>query len=186
MTRVVTHLITGFAGAGKTTLLRTLVAQRPRDEHWALLLNGTGGVISSEGVTVQALTDGCACCTARVTFRTALVQLLRAARPQRLLIELAGIGDPAGVKMVFNEASIARAVALRNTLCVVNAQQLTDPRITAHDSYAAPLRHAGHIILAGNDPGAAAAHLGLSDAAGTPITLMHDAGLSLLDVEPTR
>jgi G3E family GTPase len=188
MTRIATHLITGFSGAGKTTLVRALLAQRPSEEHWALLLNGSGGIAGSDGVSVMQLTDGCACCSARVSFRTALVQLLRAARPRRLLIELAGAGDPAGVKVVLNEAPIARVVELHNILCVVDPRQLADARIAAHESYAAQLKHADCIVLAQANDGsdgvaarAAAARLEIPDAA---ITLMQDAGLSLLDIVP--
>ncbi len=181
MTRVSTHLISGFPGAGKTTLLRALLAQRPHAEHWALLLNATGGIAEANGISLRQISDGCACCSARVSFRTALVQLLRAARPQRLLIELAGTGDPAGVKTVLHEASIEGAVDLRSTLCVVQPRHLMNIDITGHDIYRAQLRHADSVILARDDEDADARRalttLGVREAA---VLLMKDAGLRLL------
>jgi G3E family GTPase len=184
MTRVATHLITGFPGAGKTTLLRAMVALRPRTERWALLLNAAGGIADSDGVSVRQISDGCACCSARVAFRTALVQLLRAARPQRLLIELAGTGDPAGIKTVLNEASIESAAVLRSTLCVVQPRHLANADIVSHDIYRSQLHHADNVILATDHEEAAArgtlAKLGVRSAA---VMLIKDAGLRLL--EPT-
>ena len=187
MTRVATHLITGFPGAGKTTLLRALLSHRPREAHWALLLNAAGGIDDADGVSVRQITDGCACCSARVAFRTALVQLLRAARPQRLLIELAGSGDPAGVKTVLNEAAIERAVVLHSTLCVVQPRHLANTAITSHEIYRSQLRHADHVVVALEHEGTAAqdalAGLGVRPAA---VLLMKNAGLPLLEPAPTH
>lgn len=43
-TRVITHLVMGFLGAGKTTLLRHLLAHKPEQERWAILVNEFGEV----------------------------------------------------------------------------------------------------------------------------------------------
>lgn len=171
-------MITGFPGAGKTTLLRALLGLRPHAEHWALLLNGsnTGSIASADGVTVQQLGNECACCSGRVGFRTALVQLLRSARPQRLLIELAGAGDPAGVKAVLHEASLARVVTFVNTVCVVQPRHLANADIAAHEIYAAQLEHADQFVLAQADD---AAHQALTPR-GKPVTLMQHATPSVL------
>ena len=182
MTPVATHLIAGFPGAGKTTLLRALIARRPHAERWALLLNAAGGIADAECVSVRQISDGCACCSARVTFRTALVQLLRESRPQRLLIELAGTGDPAGVNTVLNEAAIARAVVLHSTLCVVQPRHLANADIRGHEIYRSQLCHADHVILAldQEDDFArdALANLGVRS---TAVRMMNDADLTLLD-----
>jgi G3E family GTPase len=111
------------------------------------------------------------------------VQLLRAADAQRLLIELAGAGDPAGVKTVLGEEAIARAVTLRSTLCVINPGDLADARTTAREIYLAQLRHADHFILAGDASDCAEARIVLArlGVPGTAITLLQDAGPALLD-----
>jgi G3E family GTPase len=176
MTPVTAHLITGFPGAGKSTLLRVLLAQRPHGEHWALLLNGNSRIDSAYGITVHQLGDACACCTGRVRFRTALVQLLRSARAQRLWIELAGTGDPAGVKLVLNEASISAAATLANTICVVQPRHLANADIAAHGIYAAQLNHADQFVLAQAD---AATRAALAPR-GKPVIEMHGATLNAL------
>ena len=177
--RLPTHLITGFPGAGKTALLRALLAQRSGDEHWALLLNATSRVTSGDGVTVHHLGTECACCTGRVGFRTALVRLLRSARPQRLLIELPGTGDPAGVKQVLQEDAIARAVTLVSNLCVVQPRHLANADIATHDIYRSQLNHATQFVLAEADKPAHETLAGFNKF-NKPVTLLHDATLALL------
>jgi G3E family GTPase len=182
MTPVDTHLMTGFPGAGKTTLLRALLAQRPPAERWALLLNASSTIEPAAGISMAQVTDGCACCSARVSFRVALVQLLRTAKPHRLLIELAGVGDPVGIFAVLSEASLTRAVLLRNTLCVVQPRHLANADITAHEIYLSQVRHADHIVVADTAADATAvpaalAGLGLGE---TRFTVMSDASLGLL------
>lgn len=39
-----TNLITGFLGSGKTTTLRHLLAHKPADEKWAILVNEFGEI----------------------------------------------------------------------------------------------------------------------------------------------
>ena len=38
------HLITGFLGTGKSSFIQALVAAKPADEHWAILVNEFGQV----------------------------------------------------------------------------------------------------------------------------------------------
>ena len=42
LSQIPTHLIAGPLGAGKTSLLQNLLAQRPADERWAVLINEFG------------------------------------------------------------------------------------------------------------------------------------------------
>ncbi len=39
-----THVISGTLGAGKTSVLRSLLAQRPEHERWAVLINEFGEI----------------------------------------------------------------------------------------------------------------------------------------------
>ena len=97
-----THVISGALGAGKTSVLRSLLAQRPSDERWAVLINEFGdiGLDSAllegdqEGVSFSEVAGGCVCCVNGVPFQVALVQLLRKAQPDRLFIEPSGLGHP--------------------------------------------------------------------------------------------
>ena len=180
-TATAAHLIVGFPGAGKTALLRALLEQRPLAEHWALLLNGSSRIPHAKDVTVHQLGNHCACCTGRVGFRTALVQLLRGARPHRLWIELAGAGDPAAIKQVLHEASFAGVVKLYNTICVVQPRHLANADIAGHGIYAAQLKHADYFVLAEDD----AVALNALTPRGKPMMLLQDATLGALSTPAT-
>ena len=39
-----TNIITGFLGAGKTTLIQQLLANKPANERWAVLVNEFGQI----------------------------------------------------------------------------------------------------------------------------------------------
>ncbi|MEZ6140751.1 MAG: GTP-binding protein [Zavarzinella sp.] len=101
--RIATNLITGFLGVGKTTTILQLMAQRPENEQWAVIVNeygdiGIDGAIlesAGEQIEVREITGGCVCCTSAVYFQFALVQLLEKQRFDRLIIETSGIVHPA-------------------------------------------------------------------------------------------
>ncbi len=63
MTR--TNLITGFLGSGKTTSILHLLAQKPADEKWAVLVNEFGEVgidgalLADSGALLKEIPGGC-------------------------------------------------------------------------------------------------------------------------------
>jgi G3E family GTPase len=151
-------MITGFAGAGKTSAILSLLTQRPPAERWAVLLNDFGDVSladavrdSAGGIVTREVSGGCLCCTARVELRTALVRLLREARPQRLLIELSSAGRPSAILKVLREPSIARALELRAGLCVIDPRQFADPALGAREDYLEQMVFADILIINKSD-----------------------------------
>ena len=78
--KIPTNLIVGFLGSGKTTAITKLIEQRPVGEHWSILINEFGSVsidhalVDSdlEGVAVEELGGGCACCTMSFAFKPLL------------------------------------------------------------------------------------------------------------------
>ena len=101
--QIPTHLIGGPLGAGKTSLIRSLLAQKPANERWAVLINEFGQIgldaalLTSDqtGVSMAEVAGGCLCCVNGVPFQVGLSRLLRKAKPDRLLIEPSGLGHPA-------------------------------------------------------------------------------------------
>jgi G3E family GTPase len=150
------YVFFGATGAGKTSAIRTLLAQRTEGERWALLVNDFGRAgyedatrVAERGVVVRKV-SGCICCTAQVALRTALVGLVRAARPDRLLIEASSAAEPASIFRVLREPGIAASVALRSTIAVAHARQLADDRYLGSDVFRAQLAGADVIQLSGS------------------------------------
>jgi len=141
-----TQLITGFLGTGKTTLIRHLLDNKPADEHWAVLINEFGVVGLDEqlldgdagpsrGVQIRQVPGGCLCCVADVPFQVALNDLIRRARPDRILIEPTGLGHPRALLNTLSGGYFRELLDLRATVTVVDARQLADARYSRHPVY---------------------------------------------------
>ena len=127
-------LVTGLLGAGKTTLIDHLLAQRPPDERWAVLVNefsrtGVDGArLAREGVYLREVAGGCMGCTAAVALGVELNRLLREARPHRLLVEPTGLGHPAELLKQFRGERYRGVLSPRATICLVDARSLADAK----------------------------------------------------------
>lgn len=133
--RIPTNLIVGFLGSGKTTAITKLLDQRPTDEHWSVLVNEFGTVsidhsllASSEGVFVEKLGGGCACCTMAFAFKPLMAQFIRRTKPDRLILEPSGISHPAKVVDILRGKGFSGSIDLRNIICLVDPQDLDDPQ----------------------------------------------------------
>ena len=144
-------LVTGTTGAGKTTHLSRVLAERPADARWAVLVIdfGEAALRGEPGVLVREVA-GCICCSAQVSLRTALVALLRE-KPARLLIEASAAAHPRAIVDVLNEPGIASAVELERTVCVVDPAQAIDPRYANLELYREQVKAADVVILSKAD-----------------------------------
>ncbi|KAG2485791.1 hypothetical protein HYH03_015502 [Edaphochlamys debaryana] len=139
---VAVNIVTGALGVGKTTAIKNLLAQKPADERWALLINefgqlgidaalveaeagGTGssstatGSGSSSGLVVRELAGGCLCCTLSGPLGVAIAQL---AKPHRLIIEPSGLGHPAGLLDTLYSEHLRTALAVLAVVCLVDVR----------------------------------------------------------------
>jgi G3E family GTPase len=188
-------VITGAAGAGKTTLIARLLSQRPRGERWGILQNdfGAGTLDLAPGVAGGEVAlrrvSGCICCTAHVGLRTALIALVRKARPQRLLIEASALAEPTAAFAVLRDPGIAPAVELRCAACVVSPRQLADARHLGSEVYRKQIEAADVVVLwESRDDERRAVRAALARLIGprTQILESADVGLSMLDKPAPR
>jgi G3E family GTPase len=152
-TRIPVNVVFGATGSGKTTLIRRLLTHRASQERWAVLTNDFGAAtltgaagVSDRRVVVREV-SGCICCSAHVALRTALVAVMRAEKPARLLIEASASAEPGAIFRVLREAGVAAAVDVRSTLAAADATQLVDPRYAANPTYRAQLAAAVLVVL---------------------------------------
>lgn len=140
--KIPVHLITGFLGVGKTTAINHLMAQKPQGERWALVVNEFGqiGVDASlldagDDIQVKEIPGGCICCALGLTLSVTLVNLLQRFKPDRLFIEPTGLGHPAGILDLLQGEQFNEVLELHPVITLVDARQLDDPRVMAHETF---------------------------------------------------
>ncbi|AHL36767.1 cobalamin biosynthesis protein CobW [Pseudomonas brassicacearum] len=127
-----THVIAGPLGAGKTSLIKQLLAQRPANERWAVLINEFGQIgldaalltQAADGIALGEVAGGCLCCVNGAPFQIGLGRLLRKARPHRLFIEPSGLGHPAQLMRQLSEAPWLGVLAVQSCVLVLDAQAM--------------------------------------------------------------
>ncbi|WP_202302974.1 GTP-binding protein [Dryocola clanedunensis] len=154
-----TNLITGFLGSGKTTTLLHLLANKPGDEKWAVLVNEFGEVgidgalLADSGALLKEIPGGCMCCVNGLPMQVGLNTLLRQGKPDRLLIEPTGLGHPKQILDMLTADVYQPWIDLRATLCLLDARQLLDERSVNNDNFRDQLAAADIIIANKRDRG---------------------------------
>ncbi|WP_438943932.1 CobW family GTP-binding protein [Pseudomonas sp. N8] len=149
-----THVIAGPLGAGKTSLIRHLLAQRPADERWAVLINEFGQIgldaalltQAGDGIALGEVAGGCLCCVNGAPFQIGLGRLLRKARPDRLFIEPSGLGHPVQLLRQLSEAPWLGVLAVQPCVLVLDARAMADGK-PLPDAQQQALADAGLLVL---------------------------------------
>ncbi|CAM3182888.1 Zinc-binding GTPase YeiR [Klebsiella spallanzanii] len=147
-----TNLITGFLGSGKTTSILHLLANKPADEKWAVLVNEFGEVgidgalLAESGALLKEIPGGCMCCVNGLPMQVGLNTLLRQGKPDRLLIEPTGLGHPKQILDILTAAVYEPWIDLRATLCVLDPRQLLDEKVVTNENFRDQLAAADVII----------------------------------------
>ncbi|MBW0148996.1 CobW family GTP-binding protein [Marinobacter arenosus] len=134
-TSIPTNLILGFLGVGKTTAILDLLKAKPDGEVWAVLVNEFGEVgidgamLQSEGAAIKEIPGGCMCCVAGLPMQVGLNQLIRQARPDRLIIEPTGLGHPSQILDTLTGEHYANVLDLGPVITLVDPRKLEDPRV---------------------------------------------------------
>ena len=132
------NIITGVLGVGKTTAIRHLISQRPPNERWAIVVNefgalGIDGAIldtagglskGDGGVIIREVAGGCLCCAVAAPFTVAVTQLLRRAKPDRLIIEPSGLGHPGRVHDALQDEHLGKVLRIAATIALVDMTQV--------------------------------------------------------------
>lgn len=153
-TAVKTHIISGFLGAGKTTLLQQLLAQKPENETWAVLMNEFGQIgvdqqllPNSKGYQVKELLGGCLCCSSQLPMQIALSQLLKDTQPDRLFIEPTGLGHPAQLIEQLTEPHWHSLIDMRALVTVIDGSRLNDAEWSKQHLYQDQLKAAQIVVI---------------------------------------
>ena len=135
------HIITGFLGVGKTSCIQHLIKHKPENERWAILVNEygkqgiDGSLFRSDEIIVKQIAGGCACCAALLPFQTALNQLIRHDKPDRILIEPSGLGHVDNIVKLLQDESYQIRLHLNGVVCVIDSRHLSLSKYRFHELY---------------------------------------------------
>ena len=141
MSKTPINLFTGFLGAGKTTALLHLLAHKPADEVWAVIVNEfgeigiDGAVLSGGGAEVREIAGGCLCCATGPQLPVTLVKLIREKRPHRVLIEASGLAHASNVVDELRRPPLGEALDIQASITVVDPRQFIDANYRRHPIY---------------------------------------------------
>ncbi|AKB76218.1 Putative metal chaperone, involved in Zn homeostasis, GTPase of COG0523 family [Methanosarcina lacustris Z-7289] len=98
-------IIGGFLGSGKTTTIKKLVEYLgTQGQRTAIIVNEIGEVgidgdtFSEGGVETREITNGCVCCTLRISMEYTIKNLITSYHPDTIIIEPTGIAFPRQIK----------------------------------------------------------------------------------------
>lgn len=141
--RIKVNIITGFLGVGKTTAIQHLLASKPVDENWVVLVNEFGEVgldqqffqqqsTVDNKLTIKQVAGGCMCCTQGPATRVVLNQIIRQLAPDRLFIEPSGLGHPKEVLDTLMSDQYRDWLDCRSSITLVDPRHFSDSRYTEH------------------------------------------------------
>nr|WP_296239899.1 MULTISPECIES: GTP-binding protein [unclassified Psychrobacter] len=154
-------LVTGFLGAGKTTVINQLLAMKPADERWALLINefgriGIDGALlasaqdskpEQDNTAIREVSGGCICCTSQLPLQIAISRLLSEHHPQRLLIEPTGLAHPRELIMQLSAPHWQTALNMQAVITVLSGVQWQQDKHRHHDGFQAHVRDADVLVI---------------------------------------
>ena len=153
-------LVTGFLGSGKTTLINQLIATKPTDERWALLINefgniGVDGALlassqdshTTNDIAIREVSGGCICCSSQLPLQIALSRLLSDHHPKRLLIEPTGLAHPRELIKQLSAPHWQTALKMQAVITVLNALQWQTDKYRNHEGFQAHIRDADVLVI---------------------------------------
>ena len=151
------NLISGFLGAGKTSLIRALLASKPVEEKWAVLVNEfgevgvDGAIFQQAGIAVTQVAGGCMCCVSQLPSAAAMQALIEEHRPDRILVEPTGLAEPDAVLRQFSGAAFRGLLELRAVVCVIDPWSFAEPQFRELPAFAKQLAAADILVASKAD-----------------------------------
>lgn len=105
----VLHVLTGFLGSGKTTFLRQwLDFLHGRERYTGVIQNefgeiGLDAALLRGETQVEALDEGCVCCSLADSLRPGLLRLIGDMPAEQFILETTGLANPANVMEALSE-----------------------------------------------------------------------------------
>lgn len=126
------YILSGFLGSGKTTLLQRLLRfWQDKGLRPAVIMNEIGdvnldGLLVPGEVPMAEMLGGCICCTIRGDLSVQMAELISAEKPDLVVIEATGAGNPLEIFDAVTEVSLYLKLEIKPMITVVDAAHLAE------------------------------------------------------------
>lgn len=148
-------------GSGKTTVINQLLATKPADVCWALLINEFGrigidgalltntqdGKNKQDNIAIREVSGGCICCTSQLPLQIAITRLLSEHHPQRLVIEPTGLAHPRELIRQLSASHWQMALSMQAVITVLSGVQWQQAKYRTHEGFQAHVRDADVLVI---------------------------------------
>ena len=148
-------IISGFLGAGKTTFIKRLLSTNINKEKVVLIENEFGeisidsDILSTEGIQIKELSQGCICCSLVGDFSKSLAEVIDKFNPERIIIEPSGVGKLSDVKKAIISAELGDN--LNSIVCLVDAVKAKIYHKNFGEFFIDQIQNASTVILSRTD-----------------------------------
>jgi len=123
------YIVSGFLGAGKTTLIQKMIEKSFIGKNLVIIENDFGEMnidailLKSNGFKVEALNEGCICCTISGDFKKSLEKIAETYHPDVIIIEPSGVGKLSDVVKACEEFMINESIYRLKKITIVDVKK---------------------------------------------------------------
>ena len=123
---MIVDIVFGFLGSGKTTFIIRALRKWGTEEKIVILVNEFGDVgidgdlLSGRGGDVVEMPSGCICCSLQSDFRSQMLEISRAIKPERVIIEPTGVATIAQIHSIFEAQLFEGTIEKINNILIAD------------------------------------------------------------------
>ena len=124
---MIVDIVFGFLGSGKTTFITHVLKEWGSAEKTVVLVNEFGDVgidgdlLAAQGGNVVEMPSGCICCTLQADFRSQLLEITSAIKPERVIIEPTGVATITQIRSIIDAQLFEAIIRKVNTILIADA-----------------------------------------------------------------
>lgn len=146
-------IYSGFLGAGKTFLMKKLITEGAYENNIAIIENEFGevsidaAILRASNIEVKEINSGCICCQVTGDFKSAILEVIKEYKPDRIIVEPSGVAKLTDIVKVFNDESLNEKVVIDNIITVIDPEKFNSYIENFKEFYENQIINAKKIVL---------------------------------------
>lgn len=146
-------IYSGFLGAGKTFLMKKLITEGAYEDNIAIIENEFGevsidaAILRESNIEVKEINSGCICCQVTGDFKSAILEVIKEYKPDRIIVEPSGVAKLTDIIRVFNDKNLNERVVIDNIITVIDPEKFNSYIENFKEFYENQIINARKIVL---------------------------------------